>query len=230
MKVIHWILDLLFPRKCLLCRKILRNAETDLCTDCRINAPIFPLLKENLHPDRNSRLQFLDSFAAVWYYEGNVRESLLRYKFHRARNLSVGYGRLLAMRLLQNPEREYDLLTWVPVSAKRARVRGYDQSFLLAKAVGKELGMKPVRLLKKIRHNPPQSGMPADRRKANVLGVYALSGETDLTGKRILLLDDIFTTGATAEECARMLLTAGAKEVHCGAVAAACRQSGYDKD
>lgn len=230
MRVLQWFLDLLYPRKCLLCRKILSKDETDLCTDCRINAPVFPLLKENLHPDRNSRLQFLDSFAAVWYYEGNVRASLLRYKFNHARNLSSGFGRLLAMKLSQYPEREYDVLTWVPVSAKRARTRGYDQSYLLAKAVGKELGMEPVRLLKKIRHNPPQSGMPADRRKANVLGAYTLSGGADLTGKRILLLDDIFTTGATAEECARMLLTAGAKEVHCGAVAAASRQSGYDRD
>ena len=80
--------------------------------------------------------------------------------------------------------------------------------------------MEPVRLLRKKRNNPPQSGITGQaERRANVLGVYGVTDADALKGKRILLLDDIITTGATAGECARMLLTAGAEEVHCGAVA-----------
>ena len=86
--------------------------------------------------------------------------------------------------------------------------------------------MEPVQLLYKHRHNKPQSGIIGDaQRRANVLGAYRAINEESLQGKRIILLDDIITTGATAAECARMLLTAGAKEIHCGAMAVARHQS-----
>ena len=214
MKLYHFLMELLFPPKCVLCRKLLKNGELDLCGACRVDGPEYP--------NRKIKLPFLDSFAAVWYYEGNVRSSLLRYKFHNARVYSVSYGRILAMKLLREYPEGFDLLTWVPVSRLRRLRRGYDQVELLAKAVGTELGLSPVPTLKKIRNNRPQSRMkdPAAR-KANVLGAYRLTDSAEVRGKRVLLLDDILTTGATAGECARMLRMAGAKEVHCAAVAAA---------
>ena len=214
MKLYHSLMELLFPPKCVLCCEILKNGEIDLCRTCRSDAPEYP--------NRKIKLQFLDSFAAVWYYEGNVRSSLLRYKFYNARSYSLSYGRILAMKLLREYPDGFDVLTWVPVSRLRKLRRGYDQVELLAKAVGKELGLAPVPTLKKIRNNRPQSRLkdPAARR-ANVLGAYRILENADVKGKCVLLLDDILTTGATAGECARMLRMAGAKEVHCAAVAAA---------
>ena len=214
MKLYYWLMNILFPPKCVLCGKILEKEESDLCRFCRTDAPEYP--------NRKSKLQFLDSFAAVWYYEGSVRKSLLRYKFYNARSFAGSYGRLLAMKLLEEYPEGFDILTWVPVSRLRRFRRGYDQVELLARAVGKELGMAPVSLLKKVRHNRPQSGIHgAAQRRANVLGAYRETDREAIAGKRILLLDDILTTGATAGECARVLKTAGAKEVHCAAVAAA---------
>ena len=214
MKLYFALIQLLFPDKCILCGKLLDKAEQDLCHECRLNSPEYPGSKETL--------QFLDSFTAVWYYEGNVRRSLLRYKFYNARSFAHGYGRLLAMKLLRENPDGFDCITWVPVSFLRKLTRGYDQVELLAKAVGRELGQEPVSLLKKVRHNRPQSGISAgEERRANVLGAYRMVDPASVSGKRILLLDDILTTGATAGECARVLLTAGAKEVHCAAVAAA---------
>ena len=214
MKFYHYLMNLLFPPKCILCGKLLGKNEQDLCRECRVDSPEYPYKKENL--------QFLDSFTAVWYYEGNVRKSLLRYKFYNARSFAQGYGRLLAMKLLEFHPEGFDCLTWIPVSPLRKLRRGYDQVELLAQAVGKELGMTPVPLLKKIRHNRPQSGISdAAKRRANVLGAYREVNREEISGKRILLLDDILTTGATAGEAARVLLTAGAKEIHCAAVAAA---------
>ena len=214
MKLYHFLMELLFPPKCVLCREILKNGEIDLCKGCRMDAPEYP--------NRKIKLQFLDSFAAVWYYEGNVRASLLRYKFHNARSYSASYGRILAMKLLREYPDGFDVLTWVPVSRLRKLRRGYDQVELLAKAVGKELGMPPVPTLKKIRNNRPQSRLKGvEARRANVLGAYRLLEGAAVKGQRVLLLDDILTTGATAGECARVLLSAGAKEVHCAAVAAA---------
>ncbi len=214
MRLYYYLINLLFPPKCILCGKLLKNREQDLCRDCRADSPEYPQRKE--------KLQFLDSFTAVWYYEGNVRRSLLRYKFRNARSYAAGYGRLLAMKLLQSAPEGFDCLTWVPVSPLRRLSRGYDQVELLAEAVGRELGMTPVPLLKKVRHNRPQSGIrDAARRRGNVLGVYREINREQIAGSRILLLDDILTTGATAGECARVLLTAGAEEVHCAVIAAA---------
>ena len=214
MKLYHFLMELLFPPKCVLCRKLLKSGEIDLCRECRADAPEYAGKKINI--------RFLDSFAAVWYYEGNVRRSLLRFKFYNARSYGVSYGRILAMRLQREYPDGFDMLTWVPVSRLRKLRRGYDQVELLAKAVGRELGLSPVPTLKKIRNNRPQSRLkdPAARR-ANVLGAYRLLEGAAVKGQRVLLLDDILTTGATAGECARILLSAGAKEVHCAAVAAA---------
>ena len=214
MKLYYFLMHLLFPPKCILCGKLLKGEEQDLCRDCRADSPEYPLRKE--------KFQFLDSFTAVWYYEGNVRRSLLRYKFYNSRNYAAGYGRLLAMKLLEAHPEGFDCLTWVPVSPLRKLQRGYDQVELLAKAVGRELGMEPVPLVKKVRHNRPQSGISgAAKRRSNVLGAYREINRQQIAGKRILLLDDILTTGATAGEAGRVLLTAGAKEIHCAAIAAA---------
>ena len=210
----HRILQWLFPPKCILCGTLLKKDETDLCRSCRMEAPVFS--KENLN------VQFLDSYVAVWYYEEYVRRSLLRYKFYGARHYADAYGRLLAMKIQEQYPEGFDLITWVPISPLRKFRRGYDQVELLAKAVAKELGMEALPLLKKVRHNPPQSGINGyAQRKANVLGIYRCCNEDKIKGKRILLLDDIITTGATVGECARVLLTAGGTEVHCAVMAAA---------
>ena len=211
-------MSLLFPRKCLLCGKLLERDELDLCRKCRIDGPECKISRE--------KLPFLDSWLALWHYEGTARLSLIRYKFHNRRSMAQGYGRLLAMKLLREREGDFDLITWVPISPLRKLRRGYDQVELLAKAVGRELAMEPVRCLKKVRHNPPQSGVVGQaQRRANVLNVYKVVGPEQFQGKRILLLDDIITTGATAGECARILLTAGAKEIHCAAVASAIKKN-----
>jgi len=214
MKLYRWLMGWLFPAKCVLCGKVLKNGEQDLCAECRERAKNWSF--------RKNSPQFLDSIAAVWYYEGNVRKSLLRYKFYGARSYGQSYGRLLAERIAKIYPDGYDVLTWIPVSRRRKLRRGYDQVELIALSAGRELGTEPVLLLKKVRHNVPQSGISdISRRRANVLGAYRVIAPEVVCGKRILLLDDILTTGATAGECARMLKTAGAKEVHCAAVAAA---------
>lgn len=212
------LMRLLFPAKCVLCGRVLEHDELDLCRQCRVEAPE--------HPLPSTSRPFLKSWRALWYYEGNVRRSILRYKFYGSRSYASAYGRLLAMKIQEDSSADFDLLTWVPVSRRRKRRRGYDQVELLTAEVGKELGVNPVCLIKKIRHNRPQSGIngPAHRR-ANVLGAYEPMHPEQIAGKRILLLDDVITTGATAGECARVLLTAGAAEVHFAALAAAHHQN-----
>lgn len=206
------ILRLLFPPKCVLCGGLLRKLELDICHACRENAPVTE--------GRRSKRRYLANWTAVWYYEGNARESLLRYKFSGRRNYAKSYGRLLAVRIEQDFPDGFDVLTWVPISRKRKYKRGFDQVELLAKAVGKELDKPAIRLLRKIRDNPAQSSLKhSAQRRANVLGAYQAVSPFPALGKRILLLDDIITSGSTAQECARVLLSAGAATVYCAAMA-----------
>ncbi len=204
---------LLFPPKCILCQKVLPDETTDLCHSCRADTESFP--------KPNYKISFVAGWSALWYYIGNVRHSMLLFKFYSRRNYGTAYGRILAMKLLNTAFSNYDILTWVPISPQRKWRRGYDQVEVIALSLGQELGTKPMKVLKKIRHTKPQSRIrDYARRKANVLGAFAVTDPKLVAGKRILLIDDIITTGATVSECARVLLTAGAKEVNCAAVAA----------
>ena len=208
------ILTLLFPPKCVLCKDVLSKEETDFCHNCRQSAPEFG--KSNL------RFSFVAGWTAVWYYRDTVRGSVLRYKFSGRRCYAPTYGQVLAMKLQKEHMADFDILTWVPIAPLRRLRRGYDQVELLAESVGQELNIQPVKTLQKIRNTPPQSRIrDAARRRANVLAAYRAVDPESFRGKRVLLLDDIITTGATVSECARVLLTAGAKEVYCAAMAVA---------
>ena len=141
----------------------------------------------------------------AYAYEDPLRQSLLRYKFQGRSYYAGAYGAMLGHADYLRERLEFDVITWVPVSRKRRRKRGYDQAELLAKATARELGRCAEPLLEKFRDIPPQSGIqevPA-RRKANVLGVYRMRPGAAVQGKRVLLIDDILTTGATLGEAAR---------------------------
>lgn len=205
---------LIFPRKCVLCRKLLVKDNLHLCPNCRVEQPEFTHAKRNI--------PFIAQWTALWYYRDSVRTSILRFKFYSSRSYAIRYADLMATRLEHTLEGRYDILSWVPVSTLRSLRRGYDQSALLAKALGKRLNTPAKRTLRKVRHTPPQSSIrePAQR-KANVLGAYRVADPELIGGKRILLIDDVVTTGATASECAKTLLLAGADKVIFAAIAAA---------
>lgn len=205
-------LDLLYPRKCYYCRRILTKDEDALCGDC---LKLLPQKAEERTGD------FFRLCVAPLPYAGGWRDAILRFKFNGMSFYADWFGKLLARTVSEELEGTYDLITWVPVSRKRRRSRGYDQTQLLAKTAAKELGAELVPTLKKIRHNRPQSGIrAASERKINVLNAYRAEKPEQIEGKRILLIDDIITTGATLSECAKTLENAGAKRIVCAALAA----------
>lgn len=211
MRILEGLLDLLYPPKCVFCRKLLRREETEICSRCRMELPVYT---GHLEPG-----PYCTGAAAALFYEDRVRESLLRFKFQGMEQYAVCYGKLLAAACAQLPLEEIDAVTWVPVSRQRRRKRGYDQAHLLAKALGSELGKPCLGTLTKVRHNQTQSSLEtAEARRANVLGVYRAGPQA--AEKTLLLVDDIVTTGATSSEAARTLLTAGATAVYLAAVAA----------
>ena len=204
---------MLFPPKCTLCRKLLTKDETDFCEHCQVHSPLILNTKR--------RIPHIAHWTAVWYYKDDVRKSIQRFKFSNARSYADVYARCIATKIFDGAFGvTFDCITWAPTSLLRRLKRGYDQSELLAKALSKQLGIPAVRLLKKVRHTSAQSGMrDAASRRANVVNAYCVVAADQVAGRRILLVDDVLTTGATASECAKMLATAGAKEVLLATVA-----------
>ena len=209
MKRIASFLDLLFPPKCPFCGKLLD--APGVCPACRDSLPW------TAEADALWELPGGLRCAAPLWYEGKVRDALLRFKFQGASAAARPLGELIAQCAAEHLSGEFDTLAWVPVSQKRLRQRGYDQAELLARAAGAVWGVRPESLLRKHTDNPAQSGLAgAGARAENVRDVYQAR---NAAGKRVLLIDDICTTGATLSECARTLRQAGAAEVVCAAAA-----------
>ena len=165
----------------------------------------------------------MDQCLSPLYYHGSVKDSLHRYKFDGLSAYADIYSEFIVKCIDEN-QISCDSITWVPLSCRRLRKRGYDQAELLAKGIGKRLGLPPVRLLKKRRDTPPQSKTgSAEKRRANIAGAYTCLRPEQVAGKRVLLVDDIVTTGATLSEAAGVLKKAGAVEVLAATVARSLR-------
>ena len=209
-------LDLLFPPKCVFCGRILAAGETDLCALCQRELPWLA------GAEAEQKGEFFSLCASPLRYQGVVRDSLHRYKFKGRQGYHKAYGRLVAQCVHDHLTGRWDLITWVPLSDQRRRERGYDQAFLLASAAALELGEVAVETLRKCRHTGAQSGLSQDaERRANVLGAYEAVDPELVRDKRVLIIDDIITTGSTISECARTLRTMGASEVVCATLARA---------
>ena len=217
------LLDLLFPPKCVFCGKVLGAGNT-WCVKCESGLPF------TSNGGRRDG-EIYDFCIAPLYYEGLVRKSILRYKFRGASSYAGAYGKILAACVRDNLNTGnlntgytagYDVISWVPLSNRRKRARGYDQAMLLALATALELGDVAVETLSKPHDVIAQSELSGkDERRANISGAYEAVDAELILGKTVLLIDDIVTTGSTLDECARILLDAGASRVVCAALARA---------
>lgn len=205
-KLTDWLLDLLFPPKCPFCGGV--QERRAICPVCDKALP------RTEGKDREQLLADRVRCVSPLWYEGLAREGILAFKFRGRPGGAEVLGEELARCAAEEYSGEFDTVTWVPVSRRRLRKRGYDQARLLAEAACRQWGVPALELLRKTGDNPPQSGLkdPAARR-ANVLGMYETAG--DCRGRRILLVDDIATTGATLSECVRVLRQTGAESVVC---------------
>lgn len=207
------LLDLLYPPRCTFCHDFVANGRILVCDACKASLPFTT-------DHGRQKAAFVSCAVAPFYYEKDVRESLRRFKFSGCTGYAKAYAPYVADVIRQEFGSDFDLITWVPISRKRMRERGYDQAELLTKAVGKLLGLRAIRTLKKTRNTAPQSLTgSAEKRKSNIAGAYAAVHPERFQGKRVLILDDIFTTGSTISECARTLGKAGADRILCATVA-----------
>jgi ComF family protein len=158
--------------------------------------------------------QFGIHSAAV--YEGVVRTALHRFKFSKRKKLAEPLGILLVNYLGQTTTlkmKELDSIVPVPLHRKRLRERGFNQMDLLAGVISRYYEVPVVASLERTRHTKPQFDLPKEARLENIKGAFRVSRPKDVYNKRILLLDDVYTTGATVAECAKALSTAGARRI-----------------
>ena len=204
-KITDNLLGVFFPRKCPFCGKL--TGKTLLCETCGSALPRCEEVRQGADFGR---------CTAPLYYEGTVRDAILAFKFKAKLGGLDAFGRLMAQTAAERYSGEFDAITWVPVSKKRLKKRGFDQARYLTASMCVDWHVAPLETLRKMTDNPPQSGLEdAAARRANVLGVYEAVSPEQFAGKRLLLVDDICTTGSTLGECARVLKAAGAAEVLC---------------
>ncbi|MBR5533487.1 MAG: ComF family protein [Ruminiclostridium sp.] len=209
------ILDILFPPRCKFCGSLLDKSSLDPCRKCeKADFWLTPVQAVVLGTE------YSRCVCAAWYREP-LRTEVSRFKFQNHPDHAKAYGPVLAKQIRFFLPGAYDCITWVPVSEGTLKKRGYDQAQLLVEETAKALGTQAVSLLKKTKDTPAQSSL-ADGRKRdkNVAGVYAVPDPSLVKGQRVLIIDDIRTTGATLEEAARTLRKAGASQV---VAAAFCR-------
>lgn len=210
------LLDWFFPRRCPFCGGV--NLSDLPCERCQETLPWL------IGPAAHSHVEFMEDAASTLGYQGAVRSGVLGLKFGKKLSRAKPFGRLIGQCIQDDLEGPFDLISWPSLSARRRRKRGFDQGELLAREAADFLGLPVARLFEK-EDRPAQSGLrdPAQRR-ANVLGAYHLTDPEAVKGKRILLVDDVLTTGATLSECARVLRTAGAKTVCAATLAKAGKE------
>ncbi len=199
-----------------MCQDCLRQPEPlaagYFCSCCRtpfVNPA--PLDEQGRCPLCRRGLLGFDAAYSYGAYEGTLRELIHLFKYGRIRPLAGPLGELLALALPR--DQSFDAVVPVPLHWRRRWQRGFNQSELLAAAAARRYGIPVLRALRRGRATASQAGLSNSRRRANVTGAFLVRRGQDVRGRRILLVDDVLTTGATASACAAALKQAGARAV-----------------
>lgn len=224
------LLDILFPPRCHCCKSYIPGqADIHICAECRddfraIVSPLCPVcglpharedgIDHRCGPCLSGRRPF-ERARAAFGFDGPVQDLVHRFKYGKKAHLSRPLG-LLASRSLEGfrNDASADLIVPVPLHDKRLRERGFNQSQLLGAVLAKQWGIPlSVDNLRRLRWTEPQTGLTAAERERNVRGAFGIARPERIDGKRILLVDDVYTTGSTVTECALALKRADAREV-----------------
>lgn len=208
-------LDLLFPLRCVGCR----SPGSWLCSHCRETIAIIrsPFCPRCGRPTGQGALcglcrrnpPTLDGVRSVAYHEGVLRAAIQHFKYRNGRGLAGPLSELLANYVVEH-SLPADVLVPVPLHPARLAQRGYNQAALLARELGQRLDLPVVEnSLLRVRATQQQVGLSAEERRINVAGAFACRDD-QLAGRQVLLIDDVYTTGATLNACGTALTAAGA--------------------
>lgn len=209
-KILEKILDAFYPQMCGICGKSHKNS---LCYNCRKQ-----LQKEFKFSQNYFKNKFFIEQYYFFEYKNLVRSLILEMKFNKKPYIYKTFQYFFEKNE-KNLEKlkKYDIMIVVPLSSKRKRLRGYNQSQLIAEIISNILQIKiQNKILFKTKNILPQSTLNKEQRKTNIKGVFKAKNIEQIKTKKILLVDDIYTTGSTLNECSRILVEKGIKKENIG--------------
>jgi ComF family protein len=225
------LLDFVYPQHCAICKKYLRREEKDICEVCwkgLVTLPdsFCPYCKLFIEKG-DTECSFCKSAGefsedhkillvrSLGRFDDYYRELIHRFKYGK----KIPLGRRLGQRLGETIDDDSiflkaDFLIPVPLHKSRYRERGFNQSDILAEGISKVIGLSVLKsVLKRKKNTKDQTDLSFQQREENVRGAFVVSEPEMINGKKIILVDDVITTGATLSECARMLKQAGAEKI-----------------
>ena len=223
-------IDFFFPLFCLNCeKKIQTTIYFGFCKQCFRNLDFIKQNKcikcgrETAQPNilcsqcKGKKLYY-DRCISPLNLNQTIKNAIIKFKYKERKSYAYYFAKLMAHKIQQelpNEEINKTILTYVPLSWKKKLIRGFNQSELIANNLSKTLLFsKYGKYLKKVRNNESQTALKLAERQKNVKNVYAIStNRKNIKGKTFIIIDDIFTTGSTINECAKILKKFGAKKV-----------------
>ena len=222
----EYILDMVYPRTCPFCGRIPEGQE-GICSSCRwklpyikgprclkCSKPIMDVEKEYCYDCRMKNHSYIGG-KAVWIYDDVMRKSISRYKYAGSLEYASVYGEEIAKHYGKWIKKHGDVLVPIPLYKKKQRIRGFNQAEVLADVIGKRLQI-PVEKEWLLRNKAtlPQKELSDTERLKNLMKAFDINEKKVFSVDKVMLVDDIYTTGSTIEACAKVLYKAGVKEVY----------------
>lgn len=201
------LLEFIYPNVCGFCNKICKE---EICNKCRMKIKKYQINIVIKPPNR-----YFNELISIFKYEGIIREKILQYKFNDKAYMKNTFAKII----LKNKKvcgllKKYDIIIPVPIHKSRKAQRGYNQTQLIASKLAEYIDIEFCNnVLVKNKNTIAQSKLNRKKRIENIKGAFDILNLEKVQGKNVLLFDDIYTTGSTANECSRILKTAGAKTV-----------------
>lgn len=220
-QILNLLLDIIFPELCVSCGRPVVTAQRNICSGCaekfeKISGgcPVCSgIISGGACSICGDRKFYPEAHISLFRYENTVKSAVHAMKFKSMRGIYAVFVPYVCDGI-NRIGRSIDLITSVPMNRRKLIKRGYNQSELIARGAGMMSGITYHRLLAENRNRTAQRNLNYNERFVNVIDRYKTVNNNKISGRSILLVDDVFTTGATINECSRVLLAAGASKVY----------------
>lgn len=221
------LLDLIYPKRCMFCDEIIPFGYNEIiCGNCDefinyVEEPFCPKCGKTTHEenelciDCQKTKHTYDKGISVFIYDGNIRNSILRFKYNNHKEYAKVYGKIMYDYFLMRNPFHADVILPVPMYYKKQKKRGYNQAELLAEEFSKRIGIEIYKdVLIRTKNTAAQSTLDFERRKENLKEAFKVEKNFLIKGKDIIIIDDIYTSGNTIEQCSSELIKAGAGKIY----------------
>ena len=232
-KFIESFLELIYPEKniCCICDTYDESiGEKYICTRCeqsikkivppccvKCSKPIDYSSSVNLCPDCLAYEKFFESSKSLYSYNGLIKKCIYNFKYYNKPYYFRFFGNSLVQYMNDINYKDFDFILSVPLHSSKMKIRGYNQSELIAKYISGKLNIPYMDVLKRIKNTNKQSSQTKEDRRKNLKNAFAIKQSkkfTAIINSSVLLVDDIYTTGSTANECAKALIDYGVSKVY----------------